>query len=96
MRRRFNDIQSNEVSRNFKNISASFADGSMRMQDMKAMGHYVIFCDIAFSRIQVSVKAIISSLRKRIVSSIIKDLLRVDLGLKRANSVDKGTLWTLG
>ena len=50
----------------------------------------------AFSEIQVSVKAIFSSLRERIVSSIIEDLLRVDLGLRRAHLVDKGTLWTLG
>ena len=50
----------------------------------------------AFSGIQVSVKAIMSSLRERIVSSIIGDLLRVNLGLRRANLVDKGTLWTLG
>ena len=35
-----------------------------------------------------------SNLRERIVSSTIKDLLRVDLGLKRANLVDKVTLWT--
>ena len=50
----------------------------------------------AFSGIQVSVKAIMSSLRERIVLSIIKDLLRVNLGLRRANLVDKGTLWALG
>ena len=50
----------------------------------------------AFSEIQVSVNAIMSSLRERIVSSIVEALLRVDLGLRRANSVDKDTLWTLG
>ena len=50
----------------------------------------------AFSEIQVSVKAIMSSSRERTVSSIIENLLRVDLGLRKANLVDTDTLWTLG
>ena len=91
---RFNDILSNGVSGKYRNTSASFADGSVRVQDRKGTMSYFVTLS-AFSRIQVFVKAIISSLRERIVSSIIEDLLRVDLGMRRASLVDKGTLWTL-